>query len=148
MLIRTKCSSVLPLCLVRIKGQIISKGHFVFFNSSKKRTKNFCPSRLGQEFEFSSSFFGRIEDTKKTFWNWLTFNVHQPLQYVLECSLGTIHILCQQKSGWVGVVSLRKISRNFDFIEKLKRTFDTNAVTNAEKNRWVGFQKIWHHMMT
>ena len=44
--------------------------------------------------------------------------------------------------GWVGVVSLRKISRNFDFIEKLKRTFDTNAVTNAEKNRWVGFQKI------
>ena len=30
-----------------LKGQLISKRHFVFFNSSKKRTKNFCPSRLG-----------------------------------------------------------------------------------------------------
>ena len=35
------------------KGQLISKGHFVFFNSPKKRTKNFCPSRLGKTFEFS-----------------------------------------------------------------------------------------------
>ena len=31
------------------KGQLISKGHFVFFNSPKKQTKNFCPSRLGQK---------------------------------------------------------------------------------------------------
>ena len=49
------------------KGQLISKGHFGFFNSPKKRTKNFCPSRLGQKFEFSSSFFGRNGDNKKTF---------------------------------------------------------------------------------
>ena len=54
---------------VLVKGQLISKVHFVFFNSPKKRTKNFCPSRLGQKFEFSSSFFGRIGDTKKTFRN-------------------------------------------------------------------------------
>ena len=47
------------------KGQLISKGYFVFFNSSKKRNKNFCPSRPGQKFEVSSLFFGRIEDTKK-----------------------------------------------------------------------------------
>ena len=38
------------------KGQIISKGHFVVFNSSKKQTKNFWPSRLGQKSKFSSSF--------------------------------------------------------------------------------------------
>ena len=49
------------------KGQLISKGLFGFFNSSKKRTKKFCPSRLGQKFKFLSSFFGRIEDTKISF---------------------------------------------------------------------------------
>ena len=46
------------------KGQLISKGHFVF-NSPKKRTKKFSPCRIGQKFEFLSSFFGRIGDTKK-----------------------------------------------------------------------------------
>ena len=50
-----------------IKGQLILKGLFGFFNSPKKRTKNFCPSRLGQKLTFSSSFFGRIEDTKVSF---------------------------------------------------------------------------------
>ena len=54
---------------VNLKGQLISKGLFCVFNSSKKRTKNVCPSRLGQKFKFSSSFFGRIEDTQKTFRN-------------------------------------------------------------------------------
>ena len=49
------------------KGQLISKGLFGFFNSPKKRPKNFCPSRLGQKLTFSSSFFGRIEDTKISF---------------------------------------------------------------------------------
>ena len=49
------------------KGQIISEENFCVFNSSKKRTKNFCPSRLGQKFEFSSLFFGRVEDTKFPF---------------------------------------------------------------------------------
>ena len=49
------------------KGQLISKGLFVFFNSPKKWTKNFGPSRLGQKLTFSSSFFGRIEDTKISF---------------------------------------------------------------------------------
>ena len=44
------------------------------FSSPKKRTKNVCPSRLGQKFEFSSSFFGRIEDTRKAFRNQLTFS--------------------------------------------------------------------------
>ena len=49
------------------KGQLISKGLFGFFNSPKKRTKNFCSSRLGQKLTFSSLFFGRIEDTKISF---------------------------------------------------------------------------------
>ena len=49
------------------KGHLISKRLFVFFNSPKKWTKNFCPSRLGQKLTFSSSIFGRIEDIKISF---------------------------------------------------------------------------------
>ena len=49
------------------KGQLISEGHLGIFNSSKKRTKNFNPSRLGQKLKFSSLVFGRIEDTKESF---------------------------------------------------------------------------------
>ena len=51
------------------KGQLISKGLFGVFNSPKKRTKNVCPSRLGQKFKLSSSFFGRIEGNEKAFRN-------------------------------------------------------------------------------
>ena len=54
---------------VHTKGHLISKELFCFFNSSKRRTKNFCPNRLGQKFKFSSSFFGRIEDTRISFWD-------------------------------------------------------------------------------
>ena len=48
------------LRLESVEGQLISQAHFVFFNSPKNWPKNFCPSRLVQKFEFSSSFFGRI----------------------------------------------------------------------------------------
>ena len=65
MTVRTKISWLRP----DVKGQLILKGLFCVFNSSKKRTKNFYPSKLGQKFKFSSSLFGRIEDTKKTFRN-------------------------------------------------------------------------------
>ena len=51
------------------KGQLISEGLVCVFNSSEKRTKNFCPSRQGQKLKFSSSFLGRIEDTKMFFRN-------------------------------------------------------------------------------
>ena len=51
----------------RAKGKLISKGIFGIFNSSKKQTKNFCHSRQGQKLRFSSSLFGRIEDTKTSF---------------------------------------------------------------------------------
>ena len=63
------CCSLKIFRLALVKGQLISKGHFGFFNSPKKRTKNFSPGSLEQKFEFSSSFFGRIEVTKKIFRN-------------------------------------------------------------------------------
>jgi hypothetical protein len=47
------------------EGQLISKRQFGFFNSPEKRTK--FAALFGQKFEFSSSFFERIGDTKKTF---------------------------------------------------------------------------------
>ena len=50
-----------------LKGQLIWKELFGFFNSPKKRMKNFCPSGLGQKLKRSSSFLGRIEDTKISF---------------------------------------------------------------------------------
>ena len=49
------------------KVQLISKELFCFFNSSKKRTKNFCLNRSGQKLKFSSSFFGRIQAPKRHF---------------------------------------------------------------------------------
>ena len=57
----------LNFSLVRAKGQLILKGLYGFFSSPKKWTKNFCSSSLGQKLTFSSSFFGRIEDTKISF---------------------------------------------------------------------------------
>ena len=49
------------------KGQLISKGLFGFFNSPKKRTTIFCPSRLGQKLTFSSSFLGELKTLKFPF---------------------------------------------------------------------------------
>ena len=60
---------------VQDKGQLISKGLFGFFNSPKKRTKTFCPSRLGQKLTFSSSFLRRIGDTLISFRGELTFDM-------------------------------------------------------------------------
>ena len=37
--------------LPQTKGQLNSKGPFAFFNSPKKRTKNFGHSRLGQKYQ-------------------------------------------------------------------------------------------------
>ena len=64
------------------KGHLISKGLCGFFNSPKKRTKNFCPSRLGRKLTFSSSFFGRIEDAKIFFRDQLTFNSLYLINYM------------------------------------------------------------------
>ena len=50
--------------VLKIKGHLISKGLFGVFNSSEKRTKTSRP-----EVEFFRSFFGRIQDTNKSFRN-------------------------------------------------------------------------------
>ena len=55
----------------QVPGVNVSKSRkqFLFFQFSQTTNKNFCQSRLGQKFEFSSLFFERIGDTKKTFRN-------------------------------------------------------------------------------
>ena len=57
------------------KGQLISKGLFSVFNSSKKWTKKFCPNILGQKLKFSSSFFLEELKTPKRH-----FEISWPLQ--------------------------------------------------------------------
>ena len=54
--------------ILHLKGQLISKGLFGFFNSPKKRTKNFCPSRLGLKiYIFKFIFFGELKALKFPF---------------------------------------------------------------------------------
>ena len=65
--------SQLYMLLQAAKGQLISKCHFGVFNSPKKRTKTIRLEVYSSKFEFFRSFFGRFEDTKKTFRNQLTF---------------------------------------------------------------------------
>ena len=56
------------LKMVRSKGQIILEEIVMLSILQKKnRTENVCNSRLGQKSKFSSSFFGRIDDTKIPF---------------------------------------------------------------------------------
>ena len=52
-----------------IKGQLISKGRFGILNFSKKRAKKFDLTTMMPQVELFRSFFGRIEDTKKTIRN-------------------------------------------------------------------------------
>ena len=53
----------------------------------------FCPSRLGQKFEFLSSFFGRIKDTKKTFRKQLTFSAKLTKNLYFKSSLDNIKVV-------------------------------------------------------
>ena len=56
------------------KGQLISKGLFSVFNSSNKRTKKQVNLRHHSTVvRFFHSFFRRIQDTNKSFRNYLTF---------------------------------------------------------------------------
>ena len=63
------------------KGKLISKGNFGFFNSSKKRTKNFCPNRLGPKFKFV--FLEELKTSKRE------FEINWPLR-----SYCLLYILC------------------------------------------------------
>ena len=72
--------SLFDVCVVLptkvFKGQLISKCLLGIFNSSKKRTKKVGLATIQWYLKSICfhSFFGRIEDTKKTFRNYLTFS--------------------------------------------------------------------------
>ena len=75
------------------KDQLISKGLFGVFNSSKKRMKNFCPSSLGQKLKFLFRFLEELETPKFPFEiNWpLTKKVNVYVHIILLCTY--FHIL-------------------------------------------------------
>ena len=58
---------LLMLFLDATKDHLIWKRLFGVLNSSIKRTKNFCHSRLRQKSKFSSWFFGRLKTPKCPF---------------------------------------------------------------------------------
>ena len=64
----TICKSVFA------KGQIISKANYGILNSSKKRTNKVVFTTMRLVFV---RFLEEIEDTKKTFRNYLTFMAHK-----------------------------------------------------------------------
>ena len=49
------------------KGQLISKGHFGFFNSPKKRIKISAPVGQGKNLSFQVRFLGELETPKGNF---------------------------------------------------------------------------------
>ena len=50
-----------------VKGQLISKGNFGFFNSPKKHTKISAPGDQETNLSFQVCFFGELETTKRHF---------------------------------------------------------------------------------
>ena len=61
---------VFKVCVKIVKGQIISKANCQAVNSSKKQTNEFVFTTMPRVFVRSLE---EIEDTKKTFRNYLTF---------------------------------------------------------------------------
>ena len=57
----------------KVKGQLISKGHFVFFNSPKKTNENFLPKARA-----TNSFFGKLKTLK------FSFEINWPLESALH----------------------------------------------------------------
>ena len=64
--------------IIVAKGKVISKANYQAVNSSKKRTNEFIFTTMQHVFV---RFLEEIEDTKKTFQNYLTFT-HFALQYL------------------------------------------------------------------
>ena len=112
------------------------------FNSSKKRTKNFYPSRLGQKIKFSNSVFGRIEDTKMSFRNYLTFNGYSidrhwtaiDLIFKLTTTLPNWNILMQVSTGNLFLRRLHKLYYLMDFLSSNKLEFNHVLVTKISSN--------------
>ena len=61
------------------KGQLISKCPFGIFNFSQKTNENKSTWGIirSSKVKMFRSFYGRIEDTKKSFWNYLTFRTDE-----------------------------------------------------------------------
>ena len=105
------------------KGQLISKCLFGVFNSSKKRTKKFDSTTMVYDTSRSNcfhSFFGRIQNTKKTFRNWLTFSSPCPIKEGsyssnLFLTVASIKELCMTTIYY----KITKMSSNFDSFCKI-----------------------------
>ena len=130
----------LILKLSSAKGQLISKEHFVFFNSSKNRMKNVCPGWLGRNFEFSSSFFGRIEDTKRH------FEINRPL-VIGQSNLVRGHFYITQgcfepflnhPPTYIRTFSLHKVRENCHFLDHPPTPMSLRNIKMAPK------QSYWH----
>ena len=114
---RKRCQSKLNTIQHILKVSYFQKDFLFFFPFfQKKGTKNFYPSRIGQKFKFSSSFFGRIEDTKISFRDYLTFT-QAWLPTIIQGQNYCVHsrgLFCIQlcwvflnKNGWsLGVCSM------------------------------------------
>ena len=66
------------------KGHLISKANCQAVNSSKKRTNEFVFTSMRRVF---IRFLEEIEDSKKTFWNYLTFSCFSFMDFVDEFCL-------------------------------------------------------------
>ena len=66
-----------PTCFDATKGQLISKANCQAVISSKKRTNEFVFTTMRRVFV---RFLEEIEDTKKTFRNYLTFSTENYCQ--------------------------------------------------------------------
>ena len=79
----SKSSSIEPLKLSLVKGQLISKANCHAINSSKERTHEFVFISMRHVFV---CFLEEIEDSKKAFRNYLTIRLHLIIYFgLLSC---------------------------------------------------------------
>ena len=73
------------------EGQLISKANCHALNSSKKRTNEFIFTTMQPVF---IHFLEEIEDTKKTFRNYLTFNTSESIYIIHITLLKKVFLFC------------------------------------------------------
>ena len=74
------------------KGPIISGENFCVFNSSKKRTKNFCPSRLGAYCSYAYTLTTRVLDNMPT-WHIVLDTTTTMIVSLVDCFFQRIRII-------------------------------------------------------
>ena len=73
-------ASYMYIYLDQPKGQLISKCAIVWTKIPTKKFDKFCPTHSRAEsVNFFRWYFGSNDDTKRTFWNWLTFNSYHAM---------------------------------------------------------------------